>query len=339
MWHSIPNSASSSDAIKGYNLILLDDNDSHIHAYIYPDHWKNHAHKIVEGGAYILSNFYTKQALGTLKPVSSRFIINFSHLTTVDPVDDDIMISNYKFEFVDLSDLFVVAQANGDAEFPEYATDVMGVVEGYENLSKIDTKFRERDILHFRISDGRNSSKVTVWGNLVVAMEAQYNEISKEEPIIMNFLCKVKVKNVEDSDGWWYLSCSKNDCFEEVTKLEGKYRCSKCSKNYPIVILAEDCTEAFNFVLFDRAAKRLVGKTSTKLIAEGYEIIGDPGTYLPQIIAFAGKEITLRIELNDDNILLNSTIFYAIDAFDSDSATPSMSATTVTNTETSNFGD
>lgn len=31
----------------------------------------------------------------------------------------------------------------------------MGVVEGYENLSKITTKFGQRDIVHFRLTDGR----------------------------------------------------------------------------------------------------------------------------------------------------------------------------------------
>lgn len=31
----------------------------------------------------------------------------------------------------------------------------MGVVEGYENLSKITTKYGQRDIVHFRITDGR----------------------------------------------------------------------------------------------------------------------------------------------------------------------------------------
>ncbi|XP_074381468.1 uncharacterized protein LOC141723538 isoform X2 [Apium graveolens] len=130
----VPHSATASDAIKGYNLILLDDNDCHVHAYIYPDHWKDHGDKIKEGGVYVISNFYTKQALGTLKPVSSRLIINFSPSTTVDPVIDDIMISNHKFEFVDLSELFAIAQANGEAKFPEYATDISYLKMSWELL-------------------------------------------------------------------------------------------------------------------------------------------------------------------------------------------------------------
>ncbi|XP_074364501.1 uncharacterized protein LOC141705463 [Apium graveolens] len=95
------------------------------------------------------------------------------------------MISPHKFEFVDMSQLFGISKANGDAEYPEYGTDIIGVVEDYESLSKISTKFGQRDIVHFRLTDGRHSAKVTVWANLAVAMEARYNEISKDEPIIV----------------------------------------------------------------------------------------------------------------------------------------------------------
>lgn len=41
---------------------------------------------------------------------------------------------------------------------------------------------------------------------------------------------------------------------------------------YRIVVLAEDNTEAFNIVLLDRAVKRMIGKTTKKLIAEGFNV-------------------------------------------------------------------
>lgn len=41
---------------------------------------------------------------------------------------------------------------------------------------------------------------------------------------------------------------------------------------YRIVVLAEDETEAYNFVLLDRAAKRIIGKTATKLIADNIQV-------------------------------------------------------------------
>lgn len=65
----------------------------------------------------------------------------------------------------------------------------------------------------------------------------------------------------------------------------------------------------------------------------------DPTIFPPQIKEISGKEITLRIELTDDNILLNSTLYYAIDAYDSSVSTSSKSGTTLTGTEVSMSGD
>ncbi|KAL8103288.1 hypothetical protein AgCh_027735 [Apium graveolens] len=47
---------------------------------------------------------------------------------------------------------------------------------------------------------------------------------------------------------------------------------------FKIVVLAEDATEAFNFILKDRAAKRAIGQTATKLIAETLKNVIDLST-------------------------------------------------------------
>lgn len=174
MWPSVSNSSNGNEGgIKGYNLILLDDEvrlnilplccvlmtfcyfmdiafnicliidcviiintltysifmspwlniqDSHVHAFVYADNWKFHADKIVEGGVFIFSNFYAKEALGSLKPVSSSFRINFSPSTNVERVADDFMIARHKFEFVDLSDFFGFASEFANRDLPEYST-------------------------------------------------------------------------------------------------------------------------------------------------------------------------------------------------------------------------
>lgn len=41
---------------------------------------------------------------------------------------------------------------------------------------------------------------------------------------------------------------------------------------FKIVVLAEDSTEAFNFILKDRAARRVVGMTATKLISDSFKV-------------------------------------------------------------------
>lgn len=85
--------------------------------------------------------------------------------------------------------------------------------------------------------------------------------------------CIVKIITVEQNDNWWYDSCT--CCDGSVYKLEGRYKCSECHKSMPIpekkykiVVLAEDSTESFNFILKDKAAKRVIGRTATNLIAE-----------------------------------------------------------------------
>ncbi|XP_074341996.1 replication factor A protein 1-like [Apium graveolens] len=396
--------------------ILLYDLDCHVHVFVYADNWKYHADKIVEGGVFVFSNFYTKEALGSLRPMSSKFRINFSPSTNVERLEDDYMIARHEFEFVDLSNLFVVANAYEKPDSPSYSTDVIGVLVNFEHIWEIKTMYGLKDICKFRITDGRDSHKVAVWGNLVVTTDARVREVKEgfkdgeEEPIIvivsstklkiwrssvkistlpaskiyinldhdfslksfihicirlreegyvpsdkttssptttdvkevvpvietvtlkelsektstgflkMSFMCKVKVKSIGESDNWWYGSCNKNDCHEEVIKFEGKYRCARCQKNYPvpqkrfkIVVLAEVDTEAFNFVLYDRAVKRLLGKTVTKLMAEGYN---DPASYPPPLKQITGREITNKVELTDDNILVSSIVYYVVDAYE-----------------------
>lgn len=53
----------------------------------------------------------------------------------------------------------------------------------------------------------------------------------------------------------------------------------------------------------------------------------------------AEEEITLRVELNDDNILLNSTVFYAVDAYYAGVSSESRSMSTNTGIEISHSGD
>lgn len=80
---------------------------------------------MVEGGLYVISNFYTREASGTLRPTSSKILINFSNSTTVEKlVEDDFMIPLHKFEFVDLSELLNIATANGNVDNPLLSTGI-----------------------------------------------------------------------------------------------------------------------------------------------------------------------------------------------------------------------
>ncbi|XP_017245598.2 uncharacterized protein LOC108217271 [Daucus carota subsp. sativus] len=432
MWPSVSNTTTGNDGLRGYNLILLDDNDCHVHAFVYADKWRSVADKIDEGCVYVISNFYTKKPTGNLKPVSSPVLINFSNSTSVEKVEeDDFMIPRHKFEFVDFSDMLTIASANKNVEYPEFTTDVIGVLEDYQGLSKLGTVYGQKDISRFRITDGRHSAKVTAWEQIALATDARYKSITtrpiiiimasvkmktfKDEYIQMNtcpstkiylnldnevvhamrqrldeegyvpseksfsdpsslgmvsapaietitlkelseknksefikrmFLCKAIVKNIEENEKWWIDCCHKSNCSEELSKVDGKFRCLKCHRNYPIpqkrfriIVLAEDETEAFNFVLFDRAVKRIVGKTATKLIAERIDDESNLKDYPSELKAIHGKEFTFKIELNEDNILIKSTVYNATDAFGREFTASSKSEASTSDLEITGYKD
>ncbi|KAK1402642.1 hypothetical protein POM88_002247 [Heracleum sosnowskyi] len=258
MWASVSTAGSKdgSNSVTGYNAILLDDDNFHIQAFIYPDKWSQ--------------------------------IVN-NHAPPL---------------------------------FPDYATDIIGVVENFEKLSHIPTKYGQRNIVKFRICDGRNSPKVTVWGKLAEITDKNYKP-ELETPIIAiltsaklqkfmsetiiqlfclstmssskiyfnldidvvkslrkrlaqqgyktpedigsvstvsnsvqvvetltlkeltektsndyikrNVMCFVTIKRVEAGDSWWYYGC--NSCHEEFRLLEGRYKCvnPKCLKSSPYI--------------------------------------------------------------------------------------------------------
>ncbi|KAK1374264.1 hypothetical protein POM88_030457 [Heracleum sosnowskyi] len=59
--------------LKAHNLILLDDTNNHMHAVVRPEIWKYFGPNIHEGTMYRISNFVVKEAIGKLRPVSSRY--------------------------------------------------------------------------------------------------------------------------------------------------------------------------------------------------------------------------------------------------------------------------
>ncbi|KAL6530372.1 hypothetical protein OROHE_014725 [Orobanche hederae] len=103
------------------------------------------------------------------------------------------------------------------------------------------------------------------------------NEITDKTYIKKQVLCRIQVNEIEDQDSWWYNRCIV--CQEEVTKIDEKFKCTTCPRVMPIP--QKDC----------------------------------PG-YPDSINNIVGKEYTLNIEINEDNIFNDSSIYYAIDVCD-----------------------
>ncbi|KAL1822244.1 hypothetical protein ACET3Z_009022 [Daucus carota] len=116
--------------------------------------------------------------------------------------------------------------------------------------------------------------------------------------------------------------------------LQGKYK---------IMIVAGNGSESFDFVLQDRAAKRILSKTATKLIADSIQegLANGIPTKIKEIV---GKQLTLKIRIKHDNVLLKSTVLFASDAYEpgvtsSFSIDASTSGATVSSIDESNVVD
>ncbi|KAK1355746.1 hypothetical protein POM88_049002 [Heracleum sosnowskyi] len=176
----------------------------------------------------------------------------------------------------------------------------------------------------------------------------ELTEKTSTDYIKRNVMCFVTIKKVETCDSWWYYGC--NFCHEEVHLLEGRYKCvnPKCLKSSPyaekrIMVLAHDKTEAVNVVFSDRVAKRLVGKTATMLLEEIEDLAETPpSTLFPkQILDIANKDVTFNILISDDNVLINSTMYNATDAYLSKKSKSSTFETVeeILESTESNFGE
>ncbi|XP_074327946.1 uncharacterized protein LOC141665860 [Apium graveolens] len=180
------------NSLKVYNLILLDDDDNHVHAFAYHNIWNGFSMKNMEADVYVFDQFAVKDLVGNLKPVQSTLCIRFTGSTIVRTADDDGMILSQKFEFLDLGDLFAEANKCLHQQQPEFAIDIIGVVEEYEGLNKLSTRYGDRDIVKFRICDSSNAHKVTVWGDLVVSFKNKMAGNPKK-PIIAIITSSVQI--------------------------------------------------------------------------------------------------------------------------------------------------
>ena len=71
---------------------------------------------------HVITNFYTTEVLGSLRPTSAKLVITFSKSTTFERIEtDDYVIHRYKFEFSDLADLYTIVNGYENADALPFA--------------------------------------------------------------------------------------------------------------------------------------------------------------------------------------------------------------------------
>ncbi|KAL1824227.1 hypothetical protein ACET3Z_011005 [Daucus carota] len=102
-------SFSSSHEFIGMNLIIIDEEDYHIHAFVVAEACASLGSYFFEGNMYIIENFATRRSIGYLRPVTSAMCIILNQSTSVTPVPLELgLIARHKFEITELGDVYSI---------------------------------------------------------------------------------------------------------------------------------------------------------------------------------------------------------------------------------------
>ncbi|XP_074347667.1 uncharacterized protein LOC141686539 [Apium graveolens] len=175
-----------------HNLILLDCENNHILAIIPPALWNLFYFIIHPGRLLRIRNVQVLPAAGFMRPVRSANHIIFLPITVVVLEPEKILsIPRHKFDLVHVTLLYNSPHCSALDELPIYSTDVIGIVELLLPVQSIMTRFGEKEVLRFRISDGVRAIQVCFSGSLPTNFESLY-QVTEIEPKIV-ILASVRV--------------------------------------------------------------------------------------------------------------------------------------------------
>ncbi|KAK1372230.1 hypothetical protein POM88_028423 [Heracleum sosnowskyi] len=166
---------------RGSNLILLDDNHSRIHAFIYSSNVGNLARQFEEGNVYIIQNFYVKDYIQTaIRCLPNDKQITLTDNTRVTQIDDDGLIEQNVFDLYDLSD---AARLKKDDLF---LIDIVGVVTDVQPLYHFTNRHdQDQCKIKFKITDGSSCIEIIFWDQLAEEFDKRRNQVPTQPPIII----------------------------------------------------------------------------------------------------------------------------------------------------------
>ncbi|XP_074373644.1 uncharacterized protein LOC141713993 [Apium graveolens] len=343
---------------KGLNLIFLDDDKTHIHAYAGPEFCNGQDAEPTEGHLYSVSNFTVAESRFNHSPVSNKKCIFFQKYTKMERITkEDEMIPRHKFELVSLGCLHT--RVGGSRIFTG------------TNSSR-HTQKGIKNIFMFDIVDGSLRARVTVWDKLADQLRADveslqgmmqissygcskyyidldyeavhdlrrkfsltHGAIDESEFIGVKFeetiksykvgeISNLRMKNmdeiekIDDSMKWWYYGC--DICSAELEVVDDFYRCTgECKqiisypdKRFHVTSYVSDSTGTIQVIFFDREIRRLTSKNVNNIQTVKYNDVSS-NEYPELLKELEGKQLSVTICLNKNNLLDGHSIFFASD--------------------------
>ncbi|XP_059436416.1 uncharacterized protein LOC132169397 [Corylus avellana] len=144
---------------------------------------------------------------------------------------------------------------------------------------------------------------------------------SKSETKEVLITCLCKVNRIDTKFGWYYVGCL--TCKAKVKIIGGSFWCERCKvkpkhsvPRYKIQLEVSDITDSATFVVFDKEAEKLIGKTANELANMQDEDLND--NMLPrEIEKIVSQEHIFQLRLNDYNLIRGSENYTVSRIFES----------------------
>ncbi|KAL0009241.1 hypothetical protein SO802_010743 [Lithocarpus litseifolius] len=166
-----------------------------------------------------------------------------------------------------------------------------------------------------QISRDKNNSKVKVrvlhmWDAINIANNHDLISLDMvlvdEEDLLVT--CNAKIINTNNKYGWYYVACL--ICKTKVKQVKGVLWCERCRNepkfavpSYRIQVQVQDETDTTTFILFDKAAEKIISKTTRELAEMQEEILKLDENNLPkEIPKIIGNEYLFQLHLDEYNL-------------------------------------
>ncbi|KAL8089897.1 hypothetical protein AgCh_039381 [Apium graveolens] len=167
---------------KSFNIILLDNMNDRIHAFVPGNCSDLMDDKLVLGRCYVIQIFQVLRYKidDKFRCLRSDVQLIFSSETRIKAIDgDENSIENNAFDFYDHSELYELSKQT------TYLADVVGIIKQYEPLATLVNKHGDAQRqVKLVITDGKSSINVTFWDACAENFDQEMNEL-KERPAIL----------------------------------------------------------------------------------------------------------------------------------------------------------
>ncbi|XP_057730152.1 uncharacterized protein LOC130945458 [Arachis stenosperma] len=232
------------------DMVWLDEDGGKIHASVKKAFVSRFVNLLEEGISYQIRYFGVGLNKGYFNTTHHEYVVNLNQRTDVHRLPESSSILRYGFKFVSFDTL------NALGYDCTYLVDVVGYLAGIGNEKTLekDGKFTKYTVIELEIDDGFvrfEESRGNIGG---IPNEAAFLKIYQGKTIEQlkefdtNSICVVlaTISHIMDTPDWWYSQC-------------------ECNR-YRIKLGVIDDSDCACFVVFDKEAKQVLGKSCVEIL-------------------------------------------------------------------------